>query len=63
MVRLGALCAQAALRRRFGPGFSCACGRCLDEGKQDKQLQQLVLDVYSACSQQLKDDLVEAVAR
>eukprot|EP00775_Hariotina_reticulata_P007086 gene7086-7299_t len=44
-------------------GYKCMCPRCRDEEKQDRNLLQLVSDVYESCVDQIGPDLEDAVEK
>ncbi|GAX79608.1 hypothetical protein CEUSTIGMA_g7049.t1 [Chlamydomonas eustigma] len=43
-------------------GFVCSCTRCREEEKLPKDLVSLIADIYEACTEQVREDLEEAVS-
>lgn len=51
-----ALCSPLDVRREALEdtyGFVCGCGRCREESKLSKDLQQLIADIYDSCTSQV----------
>ncbi|KAG1666039.1 hypothetical protein FOA52_006913 [Chlamydomonas sp. UWO 241] len=44
-------------------GFVCSCARCTVEEKLGKDVAELIDDVYESCTEQVREDLEDAVKR